>query len=151
MGRLNAIRLTEAIKERLIDFSLSHNYLKDPELQNLCRRFWESSPEQGGLASRIWVEGSIPHLSSNLSLADLVESGHFTAKLAAHLEKRKVFTKEMKLHWHQWQSIVHSVEQENPAIIVSAGTGAGKTESFLLPILNQLSKEGPAEPLSSTR
>lgn len=145
MGRLNAIRLTEAIKERLIDFSLSHNYLKDPDLQNLCRRFWESSPEQGGLASRIWVEGSIPHLSSNLSLADLVESGHFTAKLAAHLEKRKVFTKEMKLHWHQWQSIVHSVEQENPAIIVSAGTGAGKTESFLLPILNQLSKEERSE------
>jgi ATP-dependent helicase YprA (DUF1998 family) len=41
---------------------------------------------------------------------------------------------------HQWESIYHSlVNQKN--LIIMTGTGSGKTESFLLPIIGKLAKE----------
>ena len=138
MSRLNAIRLTDSLRSRLVDFCLAHNHLRDEELREVCRRFWSGHPENGGLASELWVEGSIPHLSSGESLFDMVDRGQFSTRLAQHLEERGVFTRDMVLHAHQKDAIEASVTLTNPAIVVSAGTGAGKTESFLLPILNDL-------------
>ena len=48
---------------------------------------------------------------------------------------------EIRLYQHQFESIqnaAQSAAETRPAIGVTAGTGGGKTESFLLPILSQL-------------
>ena len=49
-----------------------------------------------------------------------------------------------KLRQHQYQSLVSSLaddEKTPPHVVVTSGTGSGKTESFLLPILARLLKE----------
>ena len=47
--------------------------------------------------------------------------------------------KEMTLHFHQGQALEKALKRKN--LIVSTGTGSGKTECFLIPILNQLMAE----------
>jgi len=43
------------------------------------------------------------------------------------------------LYKHQEEALVKSIENKN--ILISTGTGSGKTESFLLPIINHLANE----------
>lgn len=138
MSRLDALRLTRSLKKRLVDFNVSSNALRDPQAMEACRRIWDASGDRGGLASELWVEGSIPHRSSEKTLMDAAREHLFSGKLADHLYRRGIFNDDMKLHHHQWQALERTARQTNPAIVVSAGTGAGKTESFLLPLLSDL-------------
>ena len=53
-----------------------------------------------------------------------------------------------KLYTHQLEAIENAQPGDTgkrPALVVTAGTGAGKTESFLLPILNDLYRNPPME------
>ena len=138
MSRLNALNLTSSLRRRLVDFAAANNALSDLEAMAACRAIWEGPGPTGGLASDLWVEGSIPHLSSGKTLKDAVKENLFPKKFADHLYRRDVFSDEMKLHFHQWKALEKGAAHENPAIIISAGTGAGKTESFLLPLLGDL-------------
>ncbi len=45
----------------------------------------------------------------------------------------------MTLHFHQGQALEKALKRKN--LIVSTGTGSGKTECFLIPVLNQLMSE----------
>lgn len=143
MARLDAIRLASSLKDRLLRFSVSSNFFRDPRFQSACENIWKSPPTEGGLASDLWVEGSIPPLTSGKSLLDLVAGGQLSEKLAKQLIDRAVFPPDRPLYWHQYEAIVRCRpdRKPRPAAIVSAGTGAGKTESFLLPVLNQLVQE----------
>lgn len=46
---------------------------------------------------------------------------------------------ENKLYEHQWQMLIQAMEGNH--CVITSGTGSGKTESFLLPLLAYLSKE----------
>lgn len=48
------------------------------------------------------------------------------------------------LHLHQEEAL-HSIIRENRNVIVATGTGSGKTECFLYPILDALLKETPEQ------
>jgi DEAD/DEAH box helicase domain-containing protein len=143
MARLDAIKLADSLKRRLLDFTLSSNYLRDDRLLEACRLIWESAPEDGGLCSDLWVETSVPPLTSGRTLPDLQASGHLESRLVKQLLTREVFPPDRPLYWHQCESVVRNQphRKPRPATIVSAGTGAGKTESFLLPLLNLLYSE----------
>lgn len=58
------------------------------------------------------------------------------------LDQPEKYPSTRRLYCHQAESVLISqseLEENNkPGIIVTAGTGAGKTESFLLPVLNNL-------------
>lgn len=77
--------------------------------------------------------------ASNYSLeSSSAELGHDYAglpDLAAGL-----LPKSAKLYQHQWESL-QAVIQEEKDLIVTTGTGSGKTECFLLPLLASLAKE----------
>ena len=56
--------------------------------------------------------------------------------------------RDRKLYTHQLEAIDKArpkPSEDRPSIIVTAGTGAGKTESFLLPILDDLYRNPPKE------
>lgn len=57
----------------------------------------------------------------------------------AHLGQT-LFPSELELYQHQWESL-EAVCKYQKDIVVTTGTGSGKTESFLLPLLAQLAKE----------
>ncbi len=52
----------------------------------------------------------------------------------------KLFPPDIKLYKHQWESI-DAVINKGLDIVVTTGTGSGKTECFLLPLFAQLAKE----------
>ena len=142
MAQLDAIALSEAVKRRMVDFALDDHFVQDTQLVEICRAIWSGLPETGGLLSDLWVEGAFPSRSSGETLADMVEQGLFDRWLCQRLDERGAVPKARPLYLHQSDAIfkaqVDLAGGAKPGLVISAGTGAGKTESFLLPILNDL-------------
>ncbi len=142
MSQLDAIALSKAVKQRLVNFALDDHFVQDPQLRQACYNLWSGSPQYGGLQSDLWIEGAFPARSVKESLHTLVQQKLFDVHLCNHLDKRNVIPRERPLYEHQYASIRAAQEsypdQEMPALVVTAGTGTGKTESFLLPVLNEL-------------
>jgi ATP-dependent helicase YprA (DUF1998 family) len=121
-----------------VDFSADDNYVRDDRLTTICRSIWSGPANLGGLISRLWVEATPPSLASEIGLSKLVG---FDQTLAAHLDRRGVVPGGRRLYSHQLEAIGAAIAADDgrrPAIVVTAGTGAGKTECFLLPLLNDL-------------
>ena len=141
MTQLNALSLADNLRKRLVDFALDDNFVSDSQLTEICRSIWGGAPNEGGLISDMWVEGAFPSMTSAYSLDDLVGEGLFDANLRDVLDKPSAMPRDRGLYTHQYESIVRAQSGTNgnlSSIVVTAGTGAGKTESFLLPILNDL-------------
>ncbi|MEW6489798.1 MAG: DEAD/DEAH box helicase [Thermodesulfobacteriota bacterium] len=149
MAQLDALALSEAVRRRLVDFALDDNFVRDPRLTEICRRLWSGPGASGGLVGDLWVEGAFPAETAEESLGDLTASGRFDRALCEHLDGRGAVPKHRPLYAHQRDAILASQPSggaPRPALVVTAGTGAGKTESFLLPILNELCsspRQGP--------
>lgn len=62
-----------------------------------------------------------------------------------HYLARALFPAGRKLWWHQWESL-RSVIEERRDIVVTTGTGSGKTECFLLPLLAELAQDSNTWP-----
>lgn len=142
MTQLDALRLAETVRRRLVDFVTDDAFVRDPLLAAIAREIWSSSPERGGLVSDLWVEGAFPAALAQEPLDGLARVGHFDAELAAQLDRDDAVPRSRRLYTHQEEALRAAREPgpggERPAIVVTAGTGAGKTEAFLLPILNDL-------------
>ncbi len=142
MSQLDAIALSKAVKQRLVDFALDDHFVRDPKLAEVCRRVWSGEAKLGGLLSDLWIEGAFPAKAADESLQDLVEQNLFSLDLCNHLDMRKVIPRQRPLYLHQRDAITRAQatypKDAKPALVVTAGTGAGKTESFFLPILNDL-------------
>lgn len=105
--------------------------------------------EVGILSQPPLIEPVPVYESSGLTLADaaerLPEAYRDLAALGAG-----VIPGERPLYAHQWQSLQRTVE-DGRDIVVTTGTGSGKTECFLLPLFAQLARESatwsdPARP-----
>ena len=142
MFQLDAIALSQKVKQRLVNFALDDHFVRDSQLTEICRELWSGDPENGGLLSDLWIEGAFPAKTAYESIEDLVKQGCFDAELCRHLDKRGVIPKQRKLYLHQRDAILTAQskyhDEVKPALVVTAGTGTGKTESFLLPLLNDL-------------
>src|SRR5215475_14056860 len=60
MAQLDAFTFANTIRDRLVDFSLDRNFVRLPELTEICRKLWAGRAEYGGLVSDLWVEGAFP-------------------------------------------------------------------------------------------
>jgi ATP-dependent helicase YprA (DUF1998 family) len=142
--QLDALSTEQALRRRLAEFAQSVAYLRDPRISGVCRRLWESDEAAGGLVGQLWVEGIFPSRSSGRSARDLASEGVLTGALIEQLERTHIFPTDRALYLHQEQAIraeADSVGDERPAVVVTAATGAGKTEAFLLPMLNAIFRE----------
>jgi len=86
-----------------------------------------------------------------LDVTNSFESGKTTKDLVSNGTLTKSFLRfnlshDRKLYKHQELAIEKSLQGRN--LVVSTGTGSGKTESFLFPILNYLSKLNEDEMLT---
>ena len=85
--------------------------------------------------------------SSNLTLSEAaahlpVEYRDLTSLAHGLLDNR-----DIRLWRHQWES-VKAVVEDKKDLVVTTGTGSGKTECFLLPVLAELSRESAGWPVS---
>jgi DEAD/DEAH box helicase domain-containing protein len=143
MSQLDAITLAKGIKRRLVDFAVDDHFVNDRNLREICRAIWTGDAAQGGLVSDLWIEAAPPAKTSDCTLADLATAGVFDSAICQHLENRGAIPRDRLLYSHQEAAIRTAAAadgEQRPAMIITAGTGAGKTESFLLPLLNDLAQ-----------
>lgn len=153
-AQLDALRLSSALRRRLVDFCCDVRYSRDPDLSRICREIWEGAPDDGGLVSDLWVEGAFPAKPSDATLKTLAEDGVFDSGLVRVLHDAGAVPENRPLYEHQKEAILrcqqHGSTEERPALVVTARTGTGKTECFLLPMLNDLFKH-PSVPGSGMK
>lgn len=86
------------------------------------------------IADGPYISMSAPYKKGK-SLVELAQE----EKVTKELLKIKGFVPNRKLYKHQEEAVIKANEGKN--LIVTTGTGSGKTESFLIPIINQLLRE----------
>ena len=141
MSQLDALRLVEQMRERAVSLATSENYVRDSNITRQAETIWSGPGKEGGLVSELWIQGAFPSKQSDDSLASLAREGMFPEDLVEYLDINNKFPAGRLLFEHQSRAIraaSQALTQSKPSIVVTAGTGAGKTESFLLPILSGL-------------
>ncbi len=104
----------------------------------LCRKAWEGDERSGVVAGQLWSNASSRARWDTTPLASLVRQGQFSSPLMSLLDRPDKYPRSRRLYCHQDDSVLASERGARPSIVVTAGTGAGKTESFHLPVLNDL-------------
>jgi ATP-dependent helicase YprA (DUF1998 family) len=129
---LDPIAAVEQPRADFIRYLLTAYPLRDPHLRYGFKQLLE---QPGNLWQHPYLEGSQPYKSS-LSINDLVKQG------VLHPDMATLFIpSSRRLYQHQEKAIRAVVEQHHN-IVVATGTGSGKTECFLTPMLDMLMKEG---------
>ena len=143
-NHLDAFALAQALRERLTRYSLDTFYFQDQEFRGAAEEVWSDTTGEDGLIGKLWAEGGFPPESSGETLLDLSQRRSFPGELARHLNRPGVFPANQELYSLQRDAVeadfVAPGERE-PAILVAAATGAGKTEAFLLPMLSRMWKQ----------
>ena len=148
MAQLDALALANNLRQRMVDFALDDNFVRDGNLAEICRSIWSGPADTGGLISDLWVEGAFPSKVSPQNLDDLVNAGKFDSDLSDVLDTPAAMPRDRKLYTHQnelFKRAQSGTGKDRPSVVVTAGTGAGKTEAFLLPILDDLYRNPPNE------
>ncbi len=138
---LNPVELTEEITKRYLGYLETTFHIDDPEIATLF---------QERLETKEFIKGPIleitPPYKTGSSLEELIQEGvvsHFFRDL-----NQKQLPVNRPLYLHQERALRKSiVNRQN--IVVATGTGSGKTEIFMLTILNELFRQKEAGTLNS--
>ena len=138
MGKyLDAIELSENLKRRLETIVVSDVAIRDKKLQKEILNLIQSDD---GLISKLLVEGAFSAKKHNKTIREI---DFLTKEFIQLLDLNIEFSPDFYPFKHQFETlkITNEMSDENkPAIVVTAPTGAGKTEAFLLPMLQDLVK-----------
>lgn len=131
----NPFALVRQARKALRSASLERvpRYLED-QRESLIKWF---DSETGPMSDPV-IEFDPPFESAGGTWEDLVLQGYLHPK-TLELLKRGGTIKSERPFLHQWKAIVEA--SQGKTIVVSAGTGSGKTECFLIPILDSLVRE----------
>ena len=114
-------------------------------LAGAAGQVWSGPGDEGGLVSELWVQGAFSSELSKDSLSSLAAEGLFSPDLCEYLDSPGRFPATRTLFTHQadaFRYVARGLEStRKPSLVITAGTGAGKTEAFLLPILDGLWKQ----------
>ncbi|WP_236739162.1 DEAD/DEAH box helicase [[Phormidium ambiguum] IAM M-71] len=129
---LDPIAAAEQPREDFIRYLLTAYPLRDPHL----RYGLKQQLEQPGIVwQHPYLEGSQPYRPAH-SVQELVDRN------VLHPDMANLFTPSLRpLYEHQEKAVKAVIEQQQN-IVVATGTGSGKTECFLIPMLNLLLREG---------
>ncbi len=149
MSQLNTLDLRDQLIQRVTDFALDEHFVRDPALAQVMRDIWSGRADHGGLGSELWVEGAFPSRLAEETLEEVARRGLLSMELARQLDRTGEFPLSRQPYTHQLDSLeaahrARGGQDVQPALVVTAGTGAGKTESFLLPMLERLWSASPA-------
>ncbi|MGL5623687.1 DEAD/DEAH box helicase [Cetobacterium sp.] len=136
MSTLNPVQAAANIKNKYIQYLLTTFKIDD---KNIEKQFKDELYKDGKLSKGPYLEVS-NSFKKGRSINELIEDSILVKEFNNFKSSSIPFqNKDINIYFHQEQAIIKATSGEN--IIVSTGTGSGKTESFLIPILNQLLKE----------
>lgn len=134
MKELDPIVFRDQLRETLARFIATAAPVSSARAPRLSQHISERLNAQVKLVKGPFVE-SLPDFEKGQSLQDLVQAGEINSKWAAladHEEGEKLYRRT--LHLHQAEALAR--DREN--FLVATGTGSGKTEAFLFPLINDL-------------
>jgi ATP-dependent helicase YprA (DUF1998 family) len=133
----NPAEVSERIKSEFVDYLSTSFSTNDENLNDQFKTALNGIISQGPFVD---IKSTFKKSSS---LAELIEEGNGTfSRLFYDIENdktTKVIPLDRELYTHQVNALKKVVTGKN--IVVSTGTGSGKTLCFLIPILNALLKE----------
>lgn len=132
--RLDPVVLTEQLRSDYARYLSTAFPFADPYLGGASRACFA---EPGELIQTPYLECTQPYVVE-ATPRDLVRRGWLHGGVLSFLQP------DRPLYHHQVEAI-RSVVQQRENVVVASGTGSGKTECFLIPILDRLLRESPAE------
>lgn len=146
MEIFDPIHTSEQIKECFIDYITTSFRMADETYAHLLR---EELRKEGSIARGPYLDVSGSY-KTGASLAKLIENGE-VSPLFQKLEPIPEHDRELKLlrplYLHQEAALKKANAGKN--LVVTTGTGSGKTECFLIPVLNALLREREQGTLSN--
>lgn len=150
LQRIDPIATSDSLRETYLRYLTTTFGLKNKQL---AEQFRELARNSEGLFKGPILEAS-PKYRQDKSLLELVTeensilSEQFLeyAPGASQIKVEQALNLVRKLYTHQNKAI-HKIVGQNRNVIVATGTGSGKTECFLLPIIDHLLKERAANRL----
>lgn len=141
--QITPITLANDLREAFLRYFDTAFWLNDESVLAERRELLE---KPGALVGDIMLEPVIPYTSTEPILAVAERSGipEEVARNVASAVFPQVNAESLKLRDHQAKSILHHFQDGNTAkrnVVVTSGTGSGKTEAFLLPLLLRLASE----------
>jgi Lhr-like helicase len=133
--------MVDHVRQRLVELAVAENYISDQAVAEACAHLWAEGEREDALVGELWVEGTYPGEKADDTLDSLAASGFFPRDLLEHIARSGVFRTDQRLYNHQSEAIraaAHTNRTCKPALVITAGTGLGKTEAFLLPVLRDL-------------
>lgn len=138
---MNPIDATRDIRRSYLNYLATTFRFKDPVLQE---QFVNALEEPGRFVKEPILEAT-PAFATGSSIAEMVREG-VLSKRFLELDT-ECLPPERTLYIHQ-ETAVRKLVQKGRNIVVATGTGSGKTEAFLIPILNHLFQEDERGKLS---
>ncbi len=141
------ISASKSIKDEFIGYISTLFHISDREYAN---QFVSALQEDGAIAKGTYLDVSDSYKTGS-SLAQLIEQGEASV-LFRSLEGdipdgEKEIQIDRSLYLHQENALKKTNKGKN--LIVTTGTGSGKTECFIIPIINHLLREAERGDLSS--
>ncbi|MDV2996630.1 MAG: ATP-dependent RNA helicase DbpA [Chroococcidiopsis sp. SAG 2025] len=130
---LDPIDVANQPRENLIRYLLTAYPLRDVHLRYGFKRLLE---EPGAIAQYPYLEGAQPYKTGS-NIQQLVD------RAVLHPEMARMFNPTRPLYKHQ-EDAIHAVVEQQENIVVATGTGSGKTECFLIPMMDYLLKHPEA-------
>lgn len=137
MTRLHPLETTHQIREAYLRYLKTIYPFQEP---TLLASFWRALETPELLVKGPLVEAT-PPFEDGRSIAQLVSEGILSKRFQSLCSEALPWNRA--LYRHQDQAICQVVQRDRN-LIVATGTGSGKTESFLIPILNHLLLEDAA-------
>ena len=133
---LDAIGTLKALEDDYVRYYETPFALRDEGLSGERSQLLRSD---GVISRPAWVEPVAPYVPSRVTVEEsLSDSG--VPEETASLVRAGLLTPDVRrLHLHQEQALASSMRGRHT--VVTAGTGSGKTEAFLIPILSRLVAE----------
>jgi superfamily II DNA/RNA helicase len=131
--------LNENFKKSFVASTLAQLEVRNESLLNQFNAVFCKSAE-GGLFGDTIFESMFPWKQSDTAMKDIpssVLSGEFVKKLSAVEPENLRIPLDRRPYEHQlkaWEEL----RKEGQSVLVTSGTGSGKTECFLIPILNDI-------------
>lgn len=128
---INPIKATDAIEKNYRNYLSTTFHFQNQQLQ---QQLQEILREKGGFVKGPILEAT-PSFQTGSSLADLVNEGVLSREF--YRLSSNTLPADRRLYLHQ-EKAVRKLVAGKRNIVVSTGTGSGKTETFLIPILDGL-------------
>lgn len=139
------LRTFELIRDRAVEAVLGQSRLSHPGLAaEIRRQFGSTDVAAGALVREPVIEGAAPFVTDGRTFADCAGRPLHPRVIDAIASDRAGvyrFPPDAQPYRHQLEAWEHLSAADRRSVLVSSGTGSGKTECFLMPVLSDLAAE----------